>query len=467
MGQSKRTQSAAFVPSPPSNNEKGTGTVERRQLKGKVWKYRAKKRRSIKLADGSEKVETYLGPWRTSRLNADTDRINHKWAELSGQEYPTFRSFWSHHMQTMRPLEASAETIGKDEILWRTRIVDSDLGKRRIHLITKDDVESWIADQTHRLVFVPKRAEDGRVLYSDENGVVVYSAQAGTIIGSILPTEKPLAVVTRRGYLGKLHLYFEAAANKPYSYIRANPAAGIKIKKERKDVKEEKKRKSLGPSESVAFRGGFLKFATMQRKTSLRFEAMNEAQLNSGLRIGEVLGLRWPNLIYRNRSYFLVVEKGLIEAQTGGQKLNATKTGKVRTIQISTRVAQLLLALPRRSEYIFTTASGKPVAPHNYHRDFRKFRRMLGLPGLTPHNLRKTYATLLFAANKTPKEVQDLLGHRDSRMVMEVYAEFQAMHLTSDAGDTMETMLARMAELAKEQASESQMDGPEPVEDAR
>ena len=45
-----------------------------------------------------------------------------------------------------------------------------------------------------------------------------------------------------------------------------------------------------------------------------------------------------------------------------------------------------------------------------------------GLPGLRPHDLRHTAASLAIASGASVKHVQRMLGHKDSAMTLNVYA---------------------------------------------
>jgi Phage integrase family len=61
--------------------------------------------------------------------------------------------------------------------------------------------------------------------------------------------------------------------------------------------------------------------------------------------------------------------------------------------------------------YVFTTPTGKPVAPDRLTRLFAKLAVASGLPPVTLHGLRHGAATLALAAGADVKVVQDQLGH--------------------------------------------------------
>ena len=51
------------------------------------------------------------------------------------------------------------------------------------------------------------------------------------------------------------------------------------------------------------------------------------------------------------------------------------------------------------------------------------FREAVDMPGLTPHNLRHTYISLMLRAGVDLKTIQKNVGHASPRMIMEIYGE--------------------------------------------
>src|SRR5215211_5647208 len=70
---------------------------------------------------------------------------------------------------------------------------------------------------------------------------------------------------------------------------------------------------------------------------------------------------------------------------------------------------------------------GLSTGPHPWRRDnfmaraFRPAVRRAELEGLTFHDLRHTYASLMVAAGVTPHVIAEQLGHRDARLVLQRY----------------------------------------------
>jgi integrase len=98
---------------------------------------------------------------------------------------------------------------------------------------------------------------------------------------------------------------------------------------------------------------------------------------------------------------------------------------------------------PQRSELVFGTSKGGKDSPSNVRRRLlaaaaeRATERLIAqgageLPErLTPHSLRRTFASLLVALGRDPRVVMGQLGHTDSNMTMRVYAR----EMARDDGD--------------------------------
>jgi integrase len=153
-----------------------------------------------------------------------------------------------------------------------------------------------------------------------------------------------------------------------------------------------------------------------------------------GLRQGEILGLRWPdiNLVAGTVS----VRQSL---QRVGGKLTAvdTKTDRSRR---SVRLPQVTAAalvrhqarqqeerqsagsLWKENDFVFTTTIGTPMdGPTVTHR-FQNLLQSAGLPRMRFHDLRHTCATLLLAQGVHPRVVMEILGHSQIAITMNLYS---------------------------------------------
>ena len=138
--------------------------------------------------------------------------------------------------------------------------------------------------------------------------------------------------------------------------------------------------------------------------------------LLTGLRRGELLGLKWSDL----SADTLSVQRAVYIENNHPRVLeNVAKTEQsIRTVPLVPELSYLLHALPQRSQWIFGTSNGNLMHPRNFSRDYTRFFRQMqeaepSVRLLSPHSCRHTFATLSLAAGANIRVVQDLLGHRN------------------------------------------------------
>ncbi len=174
-----------------------------------------------------------------------------------------------------------------------------------------------------------------------------------------------------------------------------------------------------------------------------RLEALYVVAVTAGLRRGELLGLKWEDVDLE--AGMLQVRRTLSEPK-GGCIFEAPKSGKGRNIRL-TRKATATLREHRKRQLeeririgtlwqehglIFPSSAGTPLSGGNVTRAFKTLLRRAGLPTTTRfHDLRHTCATLLLRQSVNPKFVQELLGHGDVSLTLNVYS-----HILPDMGDT-------------------------------
>ncbi len=73
-------------------------------------------------------------------------------------------------------------------------------------------------------------------------------------------------------------------------------------------------------------------------------------------------------------------------------------------------------------DFVFTTRNGRPLDGCSLTRDTKGLLRKAGLPLVSFHALRHSFATLLLVQGVSPRVVMDLLGHSDIRLTLDVYS---------------------------------------------
>ena len=155
---------------------------------------------------------------------------------------------------------------------------------------------------------------------------------------------------------------------------------------------------------------------------------------NTGMRRGEVLGVRWQDIDFdRTRlsirqtiiSIDYQVEIG--EPKTArGRRSVALDSGTVtalRAHRVKQNQVKLMLGEAwQDNDLVFFRDDGSPVHPDRFTQMFDKHVRDSGLPRIRLHDLRHTHAGLALAAGIHPKVVSERLGHSTVAFTMDVYS---------------------------------------------
>jgi len=155
--------------------------------------------------------------------------------------------------------------------------------------------------------------------------------------------------------------------------------------------------------------------------------------LATGMRRGEVLGLRWSDIDFAAGS--LAVRQTLQEAE-GKRLFKSPKTPKSRRVialptvaldalrhhkaeQAETRLR--LGQLYRDHDLVCTQADGSPWWSSGFDRAFRRAKKQAGID-VRFHDLRHTHATQLLRAGVHPKVVSERLGNASIGITMDTYS---------------------------------------------
>ena len=149
------------------------------------------------------------------------------------------------------------------------------------------------------------------------------------------------------------------------------------------------------------------------------------AAFRTGMRMGELLGLKWGDIDFNGR--FIHVQRSF---KLG--KFTTPKNGKTRRVDMSDMLGETLKALQveRRREAL---REGREVVEFVFHRNEQPisqnslrnvFKRILARGGLREirfHDIRHTFASLLLNNGESPVYVKDQLGHHSIQMTVDIY----------------------------------------------
>jgi integrase len=188
-----------------------------------------------------------------------------------------------------------------------------------------------------------------------------------------------------------------------------------------------------------------------------RFAALYVLALTTGMRQGELLGLRWQDIELEKRLLRVRVN---VQESNGRFILAETKTEYSRRCIALTQTAMRALlahkdkqnqdrarfgdAWNARYDLVFPNAVGGIMIPDNLaKRSFKQHLRQVGLPmTIRFHDLRHTAATLLLSSGVHPKVVSEMLGHTDISITLRVYAHVTP-HMQQAAVEVMDGLFGR------------------------
>jgi len=155
---------------------------------------------------------------------------------------------------------------------------------------------------------------------------------------------------------------------------------------------------------------------------------------SKGMRRGELLALKWKDVnfaestLYVCRACIEVAGKGIIETEPktarGRRSIHlpplaseALKSHRTKQLE-----AQLRAEIWYEYDLIFCTSRGTPFIATYKQGVFKALLKKANLPDIRFHDLRHSAATLLLSMGTHPKVVQELLGHSQISMTMDIFS---------------------------------------------
>lgn len=245
---------------------------------------------------------------------------------------------------------------------------------------------------------------------------VVLAWQRQLSAGTETKRGKPLAPNTVR--LARASLAGAVRLAVTLGLLRTNPLAVVPRPKPRRSTP-----KHWTPEQARAF---------LASEAGDRLYPLWAFLLGSGLRIGELVWLRWPNVDLARRRVRVVDF-----ATALGWDLVASEGKSVtsrRTIDLDDGLVEVLRAQAEQqrfeartpgydtAEYVFTKPDGGSYHPQHLSKTLAELSVAAGLPRLTAHGLRHTSATLMLDQGVAPKVAAERLGHADPTLFVNLYS---------------------------------------------
>lgn len=188
--------------------------------------------------------------------------------------------------------------------------------------------------------------------------------------------------------------------------------------------------------------------------------------LFAGLRRGEICAIRWKHFDVKAGTLrvdsSLSPDDGLV-----GMKGSKKSTRKFRIIPVPSFLVEMLAGWKTQQSTLFELTLGmrqtddSPIVnsqeggfmhPDNLDRAWKRFANRYGYSDFTLHQLRHTFATLLFAAGVDLKVVQYLMGHSDPVFTMKLYIHYMD-HMGVQAREALDCLIVQYEKLDYRDAS--------------
>ncbi|MBD8932168.1 MAG: site-specific integrase [Ruminococcus sp.] len=160
--------------------------------------------------------------------------------------------------------------------------------------------------------------------------------------------------------------------------------------------------------------------------------------LQTGLRTGELIGLKWEDVDFTNR--VLKIQRSMEYRHSVGEwRIGEPKSKSgYRTIPLTDEAIRILKAQKEKNkkikvipiewnEYIFLSRKGEPVKNSTYDTMLFKICEKAEINKFSMHILRHTFATRCIEGGMMPKTLQKILGHSNIGITMNLY-----VHITED-----------------------------------
>jgi integrase len=323
------------------------------------------------------------------------------------------------HIYASRWYEERAPTLKektKVDYLWRINHLLRHFADFPLSMITMQQVDRYRAAKVREADEIEAERAAMMELPASERG----------------PLPRPLSASSINKTIRMLATILEPAVE--YEVLTRNPAKGDRLLKERRPS-----RSFLEPQQALALleAAATLDAAAKEGDVRRRHPLLG-VMILGGLRIGEALNLKWRDV----GSQKLTVEESKTDAG-------------IRGVVLSPMLAEAITEYRTRAtftdpdDYVFPTSTGRRDGESNVRRRVlapaveranEKLQPNEQIVGITPHGLRRTFASLLLFAGIDLKRVMSEIGHTNPSMTLGIYG--QLVTIEPDPA-TLEVMVGR------------------------
>ena len=255
---------------------------------------------------------------------------------------------------------------------------------------------------------------------------------------------KPLAHKTIIKHYIVLHALFENAVEN--EILQFSPMQNMKRPKPRKD---EITKEAIVYTESE-----IQNIIECLNQEPLKWKALIMFAIDSGCRRGEIIGLKWEEIDFKTGKVNICRNAQYTSGK--GTYISTPKNGKNRIIYLNPPALKVLAEWKRKQAFLhfaqglpnngfcFTQDNGEmmnPQAPTSY---LTRFGKKYNLPGIHPHALRHTMATISIVNGADIVSISKKLGHSNTSITLDVYS-----HANEEAQQRANDVLAEAIYITK------------------
>ncbi len=256
-----------------------------------------------------------------------------------------------------------------------------------------------------------------------------------------LQRENGLSPKTIKNLHGILHKALQQAVE--VGYLRFNPSDACKLPRaEKADIK---------PLEEQQI-ADFMKVVQGHA-----LEALYIVDLFTGMRQGEIMGMTWDCVDFKNGTLHIYRQLQLIK---GRYEFVTLKNDRPRKITPAPYVMKVLANRRKKqlearlragelwedSNLVFTNETGRHLARQTVYKQFKNLVAEIGMPSARFHDLRHSYAVAALQSGDNVKTVQQNLGHHTAAFTLDVYGHVTES-MRKESADRMEAFINGVSNL--------------------
>ena len=185
-----------------------------------------------------------------------------------------------------------------------------------------------------------------------------------------------------------------------------------------------------------------------------KYETLFWLAVNTGLREGELIGLKWSDLDWKTQK--LQIQRQVQRTKDQGLMFCEPKSASGRRVvflgkttiemlrkhfELQQTERQFAGAKWKENDLVFPTSVGTPMEPSNLLKHFKDYLKLANLPDIRFHDLRHTAASLMLLKGIHPKVVQERLGHSDIGITLNLYSHVLP-GMQEDASEKLDELMS-------------------------